>query len=335
MRFAVVVVALALTVTACTPEPTPVPAQDPVSVWNSVRLAINTASVDMPGTDVRRDITGARDAGFGAIRLVIPWSEPTEGTIDWSASDAKVDAATDNGLPILGVVTWAPTWAVPPDYAHTAHPAPTNPQRFAQFASAAASRYRDRITAWEVWNEPNIAASFGPSANPEQYCAILRETSTAIRAAAPNALVITGPTSPAVDSTNDLSPETFVEALYRCAGHHTFDAIAMHPYSTPNLLAQSISTHQIDAVRHVMERNNDADKQIWFTEFGAPSSENQAAILADGIKTLQSLPYAGPVFVFDYRDSLTGSDIPDFNYGLLRSDYSPKPAFDAVRNLPR
>ncbi|WP_245819589.1 cellulase family glycosylhydrolase [Rhodococcoides yunnanense] len=331
------------------PEPSPVTAPDTVSVWNSVGLAVNAASSDMPGADARRDIEGIADAGFDAVRLVVEWSEiePVAGELEWSDTDSAVDAASARGLPILGVLTWAPTWAVPPNYALTAHPAPDGAEGFAGFASAAAARYRDRITAWEVWNEPNVAASFGPSADPQRYCALLSAASHAIRTASPTALVVAGPTSPAVDSVNDVSPATFVDALYRCAGPDTFDAVAMHPYSTPNLLSRPdaawSSAHEIARVRAVMERRGDDGTRIWFTEFGAPTSaaspgvdeQRQSEILVDGITALHALPYAGPIFVFDFRDSMTGSPVPDYNYGLVRSDFTEKPALRSVLDLPR
>nr|WP_296778779.1 cellulase family glycosylhydrolase [Rhodococcus sp. (in: high G+C Gram-positive bacteria)] len=364
-----VIAVLAVTLAACTTHQAPEPnsatetssitAPSPVSPaqtrehWDSVTLGTNVASIDMPGADAERDIAGAASARFEAVRLPVEWSEiePSAGQLDWSALDSEVNAATSHGLAILGVLTWAPTWAVPPQYALTAHPAPANPADFAQFASAAAERYRDRITAWEIWNEPNVAASFGPSADPLRYCAMLTDASRAIRVAAPAALVIAGPTSPAVDSANDLSPATFVDALYQCDAATfdapTFDAIAMHPYSTPDLLSEPsaawASANEIARVRAVMDRRGDSAKKIWFSEFGAPTSaggpgvdeQRQAQILVDGITALRQLDYAGPIFVFDYRDSMTGSDIPDYNYGLVRSDYSPKPALAAVENLPR
>ncbi|OZC60237.1 hypothetical protein CH267_04620 [Rhodococcus sp. 06-621-2] len=312
-------------------------------------VAANVASVDMPGTTAERDLQSAAQAGFDGVRLVVEWSEieTKRGELDWSAMDSAVDAALSAGLPVLGVVTWSPTWAVPPEYALTAHPAPADPELFAAFAGAAADRYRDRITAWEVWNEPNVAATFGPSAHPERYCSLLSATSRAIRAAAPDAVIVAGSTSPAVDSANSLAPATFVEALYRCAGGGTFDAVSMHPYSTPALLSEPASewdsANEVARVRDVMIRNGDTAKQIWFTEFGAPTTSThpgvdetrQAEILVDGIRTLHQLDYSGPVFVFDLRDSATGDPSPEYNYGLLRSDYTPKPAFDAVRNLLR
>lgn len=308
-----------------------------------MHVASNVASIGMPGSDARRDIDSVADAGFEGIRLLVKWSdiESVEGILDWSRVDREMAWAAERNLAVLGVVTWAPTWAVPADYALVTHPAPASAERFAQFVSAAASRYRDQVGAWEIWNEPNVAASYGPSANPVQYCDVLSASSAAIREAAPGALVITGPTSPAVDSSNDLSPSTFVEALYRCAGAETFDAVAMHPYSSPQLLSEPTepwsSAHEIAKVRAVMESHGDAGKRIWFTEFGAPTTssgvdeQRQADILVDGITALTQLPYAGPVFVFDFRDSMTGSAVPDYNYGLVRSDYTPKPALDAVR----
>lgn len=331
--------------TSVEPEPSPEPNPAPVSEWDSVHVASNVASIGMPGSDARRDIDSVANAGFQGIRLLVKWSdiETVDGTLDWSRTDAEIAWATERNLAVLGVLTWAPTWAVPADYALVAHPAPASADRFAQFVSAAASRYRDKVSAWEIWNEPNVAASYGPSANPVQYCDVLSASSQAIRKAAPGALVITGPTSPAVDSTNDLSPATFVEALYRCAGADTFDAVAMHPYSSPQLLSEPTepysSANAIAAVHAVMASYGDAGKRIWFTEFGAPTTgsgvdeQRQADILVDGITALTQLPFAGPVFVFDFRDSMTGSAVPDYNYGLVRSDYTPKLALDAVLDL--
>lgn len=320
---------------------------DPASIWNSVLVASNVASIDMPNSDSDRDIAGVADTGFGAVRIPVEWSEiePVEGQFDWTEIDSEINSAATRGLPVLGVLTWTPTWAVPANSIPVNHPAPAAASRFAQFAEVAAARYRNRVTAWEVWNEPNIAASFGPRADPILYCSILSQTSVAIRRAAPGTLVITGPTSPTIDSDRDVSPATFVDSLYRCAGTQTFDAVAMHPYSSPDLLSEpgpgSSSLKDIAGVRAVMEQHGDGDKKIWFTEFGAPtmatspgvSEERQAAILVDGITGMRQLPYAGPVFAFDYRDSDTGNPVQDYNYGLLRSDYTPKLSFAAVKDL--
>lgn len=63
--------------------------------------------------------------------------------------------------------------------------------------------------------------------------------------------------------------------------------------------------------------------------------ERQAEILTDGINFMRSLPNGGPIFLFDFRDVETGSRNVQYNYGLLRSDFTDKPALAAVQALLR
>jgi hypothetical protein len=93
-----------------------------------------------------------------------------------------------------------------------------------------------------------------------------------------------------------------------------------------------------------MESNGDNDKKIWFTEFGAPSAtvswdgrqvaideQKQGEIIADGLAAAHALPYVGMVFLYNARDSKTGSNDIEDNFGLLRSDFTQKPAYTAVQ----
>lgn len=57
----------------------------------------------------------------------------------------------------------------------------------------------------------------------------------------------------------------------------------------------------------------------------------QAAIIGSSLAKASSLPYVGPVFVHSLRDSGIDPADSEQNYGLLRSDFSAKPAYDVVR----
>jgi hypothetical protein len=80
---------------------------------------------------------------------------------------------------------------------------------------------------------------------------------------------------------------------------------------------------------------------IHITESGYPtgpgrSYEEQAKALAEMVAAYRD--YSGLYNVTDYRWFLLrdgNSDVPDFQqqYGLLRDDYTPKPAFDVYREL--
>lgn len=106
----------------------------------------------------RADIDLAAESGAGAIRYGVPWYrvEPTPGSFDWSWLDPCLDHLLGTGLtPIVdlmhyGTPLWLDNQAINASY----------PQRVADYASAVASRYADRITVYTPLNEPNINAEW-------------------------------------------------------------------------------------------------------------------------------------------------------------------------------
>ena len=59
----------------------------------------------------------------------------------------------------------------------------------------------------------------------------------------------------------------------------------------------------------------------------------QAAWIQDFIVTWRGLPGAGPAFIYTTRDRNTGNGNAQDNYGVYRTDWSPKPAADVIRGL--
>lgn len=310
-------------------------------------VGINAVTLRL--ADVRtRQYDAIRNAGFRAIRLHVEWPliEPAPGRYIWGATDALIDNAVQRGIEVLGVVTYTPSWAATAEGRGFLHPHPASAAQFAEFIRLAAERYRGKIRYWEIWNEPNVVTHWAPRPDVPLYVAMLKAAYTELKAVDPGNFVVTGGTSPTVDADDKMSPVTFVSKLYEHGGGDYFDALGMHPYSTPNLLssasAEWSSNSDIRNVSAVMRRNGQGDKKIWFTEFGAPtmtghefgvSEARQAEILTDAIKFTRTMPNGGPIFIFDHRDIETGSANAEMSYGLLRTDWSAKPGFEAVRSL--
>ena len=248
-------------------------------------------------------------------------------------------AAHKRGLKPLGVLTYAPSWATGWYSNFFIHPAPLSADTFASFVQKAAQRYKGIIRDWEIWNEPNIQASFAPAPSPPLYSSMLIKSYTAIKNIDPYSSVIAGGTSPAADSVTTMAPATFIQGLYDNGAGNSFDAVAMHPYSVPRLLSADTagSKTAISEVTRVLARNNQSYKKIWFTEFGAPtcgqyavSETRQAQILVDGITYLRSLPSGGPIYLFDHRDIDSSSSNYEYCFGLRRTDFTAKQAVGAV-----
>ena len=155
-------------------------------------------------------------------------------------------------------------------------------------------------------------------------------------------MVVTGGTAPSQTDQNDYSPEDFLKAIYAAGAAGSFDAVSAHPYTYPNSPADDLPLSawgQLDTMHATMAANGDGGKQIWVTEFGAPtngpdevndhvSEAQQATILSAAIAGWHAKSYAGPFFWYEYQDDGTSTDTSENFYGLVRADGSHKPAYD-------
>jgi hypothetical protein len=298
--------------------------------------------------------------GVGWVRFDISWSEVQAGgpsSWDWSNYDRLVSAARARDLQMLVVLAYTPTWARTSSCASSAGCVPNDTQQFADFAKAAVERYRSAgVRHWEVWNEPNLRSYWGTAPDPASYTKLLRKASAAIKAADPGAVVLTGGLARAYDGAGDLAPATFLRGIYDAGGRDAFDVVADHPYSFP---AAPYSGRGVNAwrmlgdLRSTMMAAGDGAKKIWLTEYGARTSGPgqltadvdqadrtesdyvsepvQAQMLAAAVRLRGKQPWLGPLFF--YSDTDTGGDTSRSTeyYGFYRTDGSPKPAADAVR----
>jgi hypothetical protein len=300
----------------------------------------------MSDADLAGVLDAARAAGMWSVRVDVDWSrvEPQKGKRDWSEVDRVVHAVAERGMCPLGLVTYAPAWAADPALRATGtYFAPRDPQLFADFAAAAAGRYRDDVTVWEVWNEPNTVKFFRPRPDADAYGRLLTATYAAVKAVSTHIAVISGGLAPAKDNGRDVAPTTFLSALYARGYNRSFDAFSIHPYSYPALpdapgTAVWNTAQRMGIMRSTMVAGGDAGKQIWITECGAPtgtaavavSEDVQAQTLRIVLGEAKGSPWIGPAFVYSIRDS--GSDVADAeqNFGILRHDLTPKPAYRVV-----
>jgi hypothetical protein len=142
-----------------------------------------------------------------------------------------------------------------------------------------------------------------------------------------------------------MNPVTFLEKMYANGAAGSLDAVGWHPYNYPYGLgfygwsAWSQMSETVPNVRSLMTANGDAGKQIWATEFGAPTGSTsnsmteaaQAQLVTDSYAKLKSWAWAGPAFFHSYRNEGTNLTNIEDNYGIIRFDWSPKPAYAAYQ----
>lgn len=284
-------------------------------------------------------------ASLGArwVRLDIDWSviEPERGRFDWSDHDRLIDAASSAGLEVLGMLAYSPAWARPPDTG-TKHP-PNDEEDFASFAARAVARYRpEGVTAWQIWNEPNSHLFWSTGPDPDHYGRLLGGAASAIRSVDGDATIVSGGLAPAVDRPDDgwLSPETFLARLLESDALTQVDAVGIHPYSFParpldGATAAWNTFLRLPALHDLLVEADAGPRALWITEYGAPTGTNeravdeawQAVLVTEALDAARDRPWLGPVFLYTLRDDGDDPGNLEWNYGLLRHDGSPKPAW--------
>ncbi|MFQ6014913.1 MAG: cellulase family glycosylhydrolase [Anaerolineae bacterium] len=249
------------------------------------------------GETADRDLRLIKEAGFQWVKQSFPWRD-IEGAaklhFDWSRPDRVVEQVEKYGLKLLARVDRQPAWA---GGGYPDNGPPDNYQDFADFLYALASRYRGRIHAYQIWNEPNLNVPGrsewgGRPPNPAEYTALLKVAYQAIKQADPNALVVSAGLSPTTRWDSVAMPDVeFLRQMYANGARPYFDALGVHaagykvpPETDPSVVARDPELNNYDPspeelkriycfrhvedLRQVMVENGDADKQVVVLEFG-------------------------------------------------------------------
>jgi hypothetical protein len=298
-------------------------------------------------TSMNRDLDAMAAAGARWLRVDVYWSSVQGAgpdSYDWSGPDRLIKAASARGIKVLAFIGFAPPWARPAgsDQYHA-----PDAGKYATFAAKTAAHYAPMgVHAYEVWNEPNIGF-WQPKPDPVAYTNLLKAAYPAIKSQDPASTVLIGGLSPADSSEGKIPPVDFLKAIYANGGKGYFDAVGHHPYcwpATPGDQETWSAWYQMnqgaESLRSVMVANGDGDKKIWGTEFGAPtngpsgsfvSEAEQAKAISTGYAKWQTYDWAGPLFAYQARDRGTATDTRENFFGLLRRDFSEKPAYAAYK----
>ena len=335
----------------------------PVSAAGKVAgLSSHLMWAGVTGAEQDRQLDLMAQAGAGIVRVDVGWSsleQNAKGSYEqWNLDrlDALVDNAERRGIKPLFTVTDSPCWAssAPESVKQGCQGAwwdrgvqrypPVNEQDYADAFAFLVRRYGTRVAGYEIWNEPNIDLYF-QSGNPAaDYARIVRATYPAAKAADPSVTVIAGSLSE--------SPLDFAEQLfsYGIGGH--FDAFSVHPYSggaspldpQPDAWIRSSYARGVPAMRELLLRHGE-DKPIWLTEFGWSTStirnsetwangvdeQTQALYTEQALTKAGEWPYVPVVIIYELQDQWDNPNDRNSNFGLLRYDGTPKPAFEAFR----
>ncbi|MGX9791539.1 cellulase family glycosylhydrolase [Mycobacterium sp. MMS18-G62] len=336
---------------------------DTIGVADSDIWGLTTEDGQIDYAEIDKHLDELQTLGVDTVRVLIPWSgnEPVApGTLppDWEAafwkrSDYIINAAAQRGMGVLGVLNSTPAWGADADQSGWGAGAAPDPQKFADYAATVAQRYLGKVSAYEVWNEPNAIPYWTPQPDPASYTEVLKAAYSAIKATDPNALVVAGVLGAVVNFGNvTMDPRDYVEQMYANGAKGYFDALSYHPYQYTTKFSEGALTpdkpwnadsplEQLIAMRQLMIDNGDAALKIWATEYGLPTAgvngvteQQQADFIKDFLDAWHNLDYTGPAFIYTTIDRMDGTE--DGSFGIFTKDeagnWVPKLAAQVIKD---
>ena len=285
------------------------------------------------------------EGGFTWLIQLLEWREvePVPGEYFWEYPDWLVRAAEHYGLDLILRLDHPPAWATPVDVT-----------AYAAFVRQVAARYQGRVTAYAIWNEPNLAAEWaGQPPDPGAYVDLLCAAQSAIHAADPQALVISAglaPTNHVDDSA--LDDRIYLQSMYDAGAAACFDVLGAHPYgfayppTDPHGDHDSLNFARLADLRAIMVDNGDEDKPVWATELGwttdpvgeegqwlRVSEDEQSRYLVGAVeKASQDWPWLERIAVWNLSAGLPDGD-GRRGYSILTNDGTPRTAYEALAEM--
>lgn len=272
-----------------------------------------------------------RRAGAEIVRERLRWEEcePVPGKLEWGRYMLNAKLLSDRGVRISGLYHDAPPWTK-----QGAGYYPDDLIAVYRFANAAAKTFRGKMAVWEFWNEPDHGSVPAP---PWDFASAYKAACLGFKDAIPGVPVMNGGFAVTM-------PHPHMDIVLKNAAEY-IDIFNVHTYMPlrdfPGVITE---------LRQLLARYGMEDCPLWFTENGT-EAEGTAAINGEPAGIRVHSPEQEMILAeflpksMIYLQSL-GVDrdfffvLPPYNerrgtkdWGLLRRDYSVKPAYVTFATL--
>jgi len=315
---------------------------------------------DSTNADMDRQLDMTRDMGANVVRIDVGWQtleENGKGVYSqWYVDklDRFMAGASDRGIKVILTLGWTPCWAssAPDSLKQNCASgwwdrgvnlyAPSRASDYGDISRWVTARYGSKLAALELWNEPNLP-DFLRAADPAAaYAPLVKAGYVGAKQGDASVPVLAGSLARA--------DAPFLTRLYDQGIKGFYDGISIHPYNEQRDPAAVIDakwaqyTFQAGTqLVHDTQLAHGDSTPIWATEFGwstcaggsnwCVSEAVQAAYTPKAFRLLANMPYVKAGIVYNLRDKGTDPVGIESNYGLLKRDYTPKPAYAALKAL--
>ncbi|MBP1467745.1 hypothetical protein EYB53_018665 [Candidatus Chloroploca sp. M-50] len=300
---------------------------------------------------IRGALEQVRAMGAPWIVELFPWAyvQPrSRYGYDWVGADLVIEHARRQGLTVVARLDLVPGWARPANTTDR-YLDPDFYDDYAAYVAAFAERYAPLgVQHLIIWNEPNLRFEWGERPpDPGAYAALLKVVYPAVKAVAPEAIIIAGALSPGTsleDGASRMDDMQYLASLYDAEAGPYFDMWAVHAYggqeppdAPPG--SERVNFRRIELVRAMLDDFGDHDKRLIITEGGYNDHPRWSAAVrpADRVRwtiamyeQARSYPWLEAVALWQHSTPFATRSYPDA-WNFVAPDGTPRAVYLAVQ----
>jgi polysaccharide biosynthesis protein PslG len=287
---------------------------------------------------LKANLSMMRQAGITSLRDDIGWRaiERRKGQYQMPVAwDELVDEGRNAGLEPLLIL----------DYGNPLYDNGDKPrsaegiEAFARYADFVATHFQGRVKLYEVWNEWDIAIGSKTPGTPDDYVALLKAVYPRIKAVDPSITVFGGAPTP------EGIRNGWLERIMEKGALQFMDALSIHTYTygetgrarEPEAWGEWMTQVEAQAQRY----SGGKMVPLEITETGWPTQSDRrgtppevsAAYLARLFVLARTMPFLKGVWWYDFQDDGWNAAYNENNFGIVRPDLTPKPAWFALASV--
>ncbi len=295
-----------------------IPYMEESSAGYDKSVASDVAMSWLVGAERFKDLAHlTRLTGIEWVRDRISWGEVEKQRNEWADTtryDTSADIQNSYDLKVYQVFHATPGWA---QVEKSSHSFPDDLRDAYNFAVQMAKRFKGKVSAWEIWNEPDIIV-FSDELG-DSYSALLKTMYIAFKSVDPE--------MPILICSFAMEPGEFAETIFQNDVGKYFDIYNYHIYD-------DWKRHSERADKHIklLRKYGLESKPIWLTEAGRPIKREPELLEMTSQQELDVanfLPKAIATSLSAGVDKYFWFILPYYResdvmlFGLLRNDMTP------------
>ena len=288
------------------------------------------------------NLDSLKSAGIGAIRDEVGWGsvEREQGQLAMPESfDTYVRQAAARRVNVLLILDYGNRFYDDSDRPHS----PEAIEGFCRYSEFVVRHFGQDVRLYEIWNEWDIPIGLPERhrepGTPESYFELLKAAYPRIKAIDPNVTVIAGA------STSGAVKKGWLEEIVKLGALDYCDAISIHSYnyseSFPQRGPEACSRWMTGVQQMLRGYNDDKDVPFYVTEMGWPTHvarvgtdpELAASYLARLYLLARTSDSFKGLWWYDFQDDGWDPKHNEDNFGLVRPDLTPKPAYYVMADI--